>query len=174
MTTRSILRAATIVACSALAGAAWAGPQAGDRTFSLSGTGSSDDSFDATVLGASGELGWFVNDRLEAGVRQNLNILSFDEADDAWSGSTRAFADYHFGDGALRPYLGANIGGIYGEDVNDTLAAGPEAGMKYYVKESTFIEVQAEYQFLFDDTDEIDERFDDGAFIYTLGVGFNF
>ena len=35
---------------------------------------------------------------------------------------------FKFGDGALRPYLGANIGGIYGEDVNDTLAAGPEAG----------------------------------------------
>ena len=52
MTTRSILRAATFVACGALAGAAWAGPQAGERTFSLSGTGSSDDSFDSTVLGA--------------------------------------------------------------------------------------------------------------------------
>jgi len=156
------------------AGTAWAGPETGDRTFSLSGTGSSDDDFDATVLGASGELGWFVNERLEAGVRQNLSILSIDGGDDAWSGGTRVFADYHFLDGAFRPYVGANFGGIYGEDVNETFAAGPEAGMKYYVKEKTFIEVQAEYQFLFDDADDIDDRFDDGAFVYTLGVGFNF
>jgi hypothetical protein len=43
-----------------------------------------------------------------------------------------------------------------------------------HVKDKTFIELQVEYQFLFDDADQIDDRFDDGAFFYTLGIGYNF
>lgn len=168
---RSVIAVGTL---SILAGAAWAGPQAGERTFTLSGTGTSDNDFDANLFGASGELGWFLNDNLEAGVRQSLNVANFDEADDAWSGSTRAFADYHFGTDAFRPFVGANLGGIYGDGVEETFAAGPEVGMKYYVKDSTFVELAAEYQFLFDDAGDVDDNFDDGAFQYTLGVGFNF
>ena len=151
-----------------------AGPEAGDRTFSLSGTGSSDEEFDRSVIGVSGELGWFVTDRVEAGLRQNVGVVAIDDGDDAWSGGTRGFVDLHFGAGAFQPYLGVNLGGLYGENVNDTFAAGPEAGAKFYVKDKTFIEAQAEYQFLFDDADEIDDRFDDGAWVYTLGVGYHF
>jgi len=36
------------------------------------------------------------------------------------------------------------------------------------------VALQVEYDLLFNDTTDIDNRFDDGAFFYTLGVGFNF
>ena len=169
------LKPAIITGALALfAGNAWAGPDAGDKTFTLSGTGTSDTNFDTNLFGASGELGWFLSDSLEAGVRQSVNVAALDDADDAWSGGTRAFADYHFGSSNFRPFVGANLGGAYGEGVAETFAAGPEVGMKYYVKDKTFIELAMEYQFLFKDADDVDDNFDDGAFQYTLGVGFNF
>lgn len=152
----------------------YAGPEAGDRSFILSGNGTSDDSFDNNSFGVSGSMGWFTSDNLELGIRQSINGALIDDGDDNWAGSTRGFADYHFGNGTVVPFVGANIGGIYGENVSDTGTAGLEAGMKFYVKEKTFISLMGEYQFLFEDADDIDSQFDDGAFFYNLGVGFNF
>jgi hypothetical protein len=156
------------------AGSALAAQQAGDKAFTIAGTGNSDKDFDSNSFGSTAELGWFMSDSLELGLRQGVNVLALDDQDDAWSGATRGFADWNFGQGSIVPYLGANIGGIYGEDVHDTGAAGLEGGLKFYVKDKTYIGLHVEYQFLFDDTDDIDNRFDDGAYFYSLGVGFNF
>ncbi|MEQ8859178.1 MAG: hypothetical protein RIC56_11050 [Pseudomonadales bacterium] len=166
-----IVAAATLLAVSV---PALAGPEAGERTFTIAGTGGSDQDFNNNTFGFSGQLGWFLSAQTEVGVRQSAAFVAIDGGDDSWAGSTRGFADYHFGSGEVLPYIGANLGGVYGEDVNETLSAGLEAGLKWYVKEKTFIALQAEYQFLFDDADEFDNRFGDGAVFYTLGVGFNF
>ena len=119
-------------------------------------------------------MGWFLTNEFELGIRQSVNVLALENADDRWSGATRGFADYHFGQGSVVPYLGANLGSVYGEDVHDTGAAGLEGGLKFYVKDKTFIALQVEYDWLFDNSDDIDNQFDDGAYFYTLGVGFNF
>jgi hypothetical protein len=156
------------------ASSVWAAQAAGDKSFTLSGTGASDKDFDTTTFGTTGELGWFLSDELELGIRQSVNVLALDNADDRWAGASRGFADYHFGKGTVVPYLGANIGAIYGEDVHDTGAAGLETGLKFFVKDKTFIALQVEYDFLFDNANQIDNQFDDGAFFYTLGIGFNF
>ena len=152
----------------------WAAQAEGDKAFTLSGTGASDKDFNTNTFGTTAELGWFLSDAFELGLRQSVNVLALDNADDHWSGATRGFADYHFGQGSVVPYLGANVGGIYGEDVKDTGAAGLEGGLKFYVKEKTFIALQVEYDFLFDNSNDIDNQFDDGAYFYTLGIGFNF
>tara|TARA_R110002110_G_scaffold413729_1_gene641612 strand:+ start:103012 stop:103530 length:519 start_codon:yes stop_codon:yes gene_type:complete len=154
--------------------AASAGPVAGDRSFTLSGTGSSDKNFDGNSFGVSGEFGYYATDHLMYGVRQSVNGSAGDEIEDSWNGSTRVFADYHFGDGDFRPYVGANVGGLYGENVKNTGTAGVEAGVKYYVLDKTFINFGAEYAFLFNDGDDIDNSYDDGAFFYNIGVGYNF
>ena len=70
--------------------------------------------------------------------------------------------------------LGAAFGGTYGEGVNSTFTAGPQAGVKYYADRNTFIYAGTEYQFAFEDSDEIDDAFDDGSFYHTIGIGFNF
>lgn len=158
---------------------ALAGPEAGDRALSLTGSGTSDDSFDTNTYSVSGQLGWWTSDNLELGIRQSLAGAVRDDADDSWAGATRGFVDMHFGNlgaggtGAL-PFIGASVGGIYGEGVNDTGTAGLELGAKFYVKDKTFILAMAEYQFLWEDADDIDDQFDDGAFFYTLGIGYNF
>ena len=71
-----------------------------------------------------------------------------------------------------QPFVGANIGYVYGDGVNDTGEAAPEAGVKYFVNSTTFIYGQIEYQFFFDSSDDVDDAFDDGQFVYSLGIGF--
>ncbi|MDZ7782494.1 MAG: outer membrane beta-barrel protein [Halioglobus sp.] len=153
---------------------AQAAPEAGDKSFSLSGTGSSDESLDSNSFGVSGELGYYQSEHLLVGVRQSLNGSVGEDVSDAWNGATRGFVNMHFGQGDARPYVGANIGGLYGDGVNETGTAGVEAGVRWFVRDKTFIGFGAEYAFLFSDGDEVDDNFDDGAFLYTLGVGFNF
>ncbi|MEE4383343.1 MAG: hypothetical protein V2J02_15190 [Pseudomonadales bacterium] len=154
--------------------ASHAAQEAGDRVFTLSGSGSSDNDFDSTSAGVNAQLGWMRTDHLELGLRQNVAGNAIREGQEAWSGSTFGYGAWNFGDGDVVPYLGANLGFLYGENVKDTSAAGLEAGVRFYVKEKTFIAAQLQYEFLFDDADDIDSRFNNGAFFYGLGIGFNF
>lgn len=149
------------------------GPSAGMKEFTLAGTGSNDKEFDQGSWGLAASYGWFASDNLEWVIRQSLNYSDL-PGDNAGFGSTRVGLDYHFNMGKLRPFIGANIGAIYGDAVNNTGIAGPEVGLKYYVKPETFLYVQTEYQFFFDSADEVNDNFDDGAFAHSVGVGFNF
>ncbi|GAB3282887.1 OmpA family protein [Parahaliea aestuarii] len=154
-----------------------AAPQEGDREFSLSGTGTSDKDFDNSNFGISGDIGWYTSPDLSLGIRQSVSYADIEGegvTDDAWNGSTRGYANYHFGSGNARPFLGASLGGIYGDNVKESAFAGLEFGLKYYVLESTYILGRAEYQFFFDSGDSAEDNFDDGAWAYVLGVGFNF
>ncbi|OIN08060.1 hypothetical protein [Oceanisphaera psychrotolerans] len=153
------------------------GPHQGDREFSLSGTGTSSKDFDNSSFGVSADVGWYLSDRTVAGVRQSISYADIegeDISDDFWNGSTRGYIDYHFGSNAARPFVGASLGGIYGDGVKDTGTAGLEAGLKYYVLDSTYILARAEYQFLFDSGSSANDNFDDGAWAYVFGIGFNY
>jgi len=151
------------------------GPVKGDRSFTVSGSGSSDKDFDNTAYGVSGELGYFLTDKWQAGLRQSVNGVDQDNGGNTWAGATRGFIMYNFLDGNYRPYLGANLGYIYGDDdvVDDTGAAGIELGMKLYVLKKTYINFGVEYSWLFDDTKDFDNKSNDGLYLYNIGVGFN-
>ena len=58
------------------------------------------------------------------------------------------------------------------QTVDETLFAGPEAGVKYFVKEDTFIYGLVQYQWFFDDLELAEDNADDGGFLYALGIGF--
>lgn len=154
------------------------GPEKGEQEFSISGTGSSDSDFDSGTFGVSADLGWYMRDNMVAGIRQSANYASIQGADignDYWNGSTRGYVNYQFLDDRARPFIGASLGGIYGDGVEDSGFAGLETGLKYYVLTKTYIQARMEYQFFFDSTSDADNAFqDDGAWAYTLGVGFNF
>lgn len=151
------------------------GPEEGDWEFSLGGGGTNDKDFDTGGFNIDADLGYYLTDNFAVAIRQSARH-SDTGADDSWSASSRLALDYHIPlfDNMLRPFVGVNIGYVYGDMVDDTWAAGPEAGVKWYVKEETFIYGRAEYQFLFDDADDADENFDDGIWLYTVGIGFNF
>lgn len=150
------------------------GPDQGQWELILSGTGTNDKDFDNGSGGVNIELGYYLTEDFEAGVRQTLGVAAVEDGDDTWNASTAAFVGYHFDLGAVRPFIGASLGYLYGEDVDETFVAGPEAGLKWYVKDETFIYGRVSYDFFFEDSDDADDQFDDGRFNYVLGIGFNF
>lgn len=74
--------------------------------------------------------------------------------------------------GRFWPFVGVSLGYVYGDAVEDTWVAGPEAGLRYFVNETTFVVGMVEYEFFFEDSDEAEDAFDDGRFVYTLAMGF--
>ncbi len=151
------------------------GAKAGDSEITLSGTGTSNNDFDAGGFGVTGSYGYYFTPAFEGGVRQSFNWSGAHNSDDSWSGSTRLFADYHsLTTQRFRPFVGLNLGMIYGDNVSTTGTIGPEAGVKYFVNDTTFILAMAEYQWFFNDSDDVSDNFNDGAFQYTVGLGFVF
>lgn len=154
------------------------GPSQGDREFSLAGTGSSDKSFDGGSVGVTGDLGWYFRDNMVAGIRQSANYAKVEGGgvkNDYWNGSTRGYLNYNLMFDRAAPFIGASLGGVYGDGIEETGFAGLETGLKYYVRPKTFILARVEYQFFFDSGSDVDNAFkDDGAFAYTLGLGYHF
>lgn len=154
------------------------GPEQGEREFSISGTGSTDRNFNSGTFGVTGDLGWYVQDHLVAGVRQSINYTNIEDENilnDFWNGSTRGYVNHQFLDERARPFIGASLGALYGDGVKDSAFAGLETGIKYYVLAKTYFLARAEYQFLFSSTSDASDAFqDDGAWAYTVGLGYNF
>ena len=154
------------------------GPKVGDREFSISGAGSSDQKFNSGSFGVSGDIGWYLSDNLVAGIRQSINYASIEGEslkDDFWNGSTRAYVNYQFLTDRARPFIGASLGGLYGDGVQDSSFAGLETGFKYYVQTKAYFLARVEYQFLFESSSEASDAFkDDGVWAYTVGLGYNF
>jgi len=136
---------------------------------------------DLNGFNASGNvsIGYFLTNDLELSVRQTLaytDVGTSGGGGSSWDGSTRLALDWHFtmGDrGQVRPFIGANIGYVYGDSVSDTWEAAPEAGVKVMVGSNAFIFIMVEYQFFFN-SDSNSEVFSNGQFLYSAGVGFRF
>jgi hypothetical protein len=141
--------------------------EAGDREFTLAGSGSSTEDFDTTTFGATASLGWFATKGFEWGARQTANIADT-EVTTSFNGATRLFLDYHLDYALWQPFIGASLGVQYGSGVRDAFFIGPEIGAKYYVMPKTFVLGQVAYQF------QVDQDIDEGSTFYTLGIGFNF
>lgn len=142
----------------------------GDRTFALSGSGSSDKDFDAGNAAFEAELGWFVSDHVVLQLRQGVGFADVG-GEDAWNGSTRLGFDYVLSAGAVNPFLGVGIGYLYGDGVEEQFVAGPDAGVRVFVNETTFVNLGIEYQFLFEEADDARDSYDDGRFVYVVGMG---
>ncbi|MES2692109.1 MAG: hypothetical protein V4773_01465, partial [Verrucomicrobiota bacterium] len=131
--------------------------------------------FDNTLGGINFSYGQYLTNTLMWALRQSVNYSNPDVGGTQWNGSTKLAFDQHFGGtSALKPFVGANIGGVYGDSVRDTWSAGLEGGVKYYVQPRTFIYAMAEYGWFFRHARSLDDRFKDGQVTWGLGVGFNF
>lgn len=171
-----MLRKSWLVGLAALAlflvpSAAQAQFQQGDWELTLAGTGASDNEFVTNNFSVNGSLGYFFSDQIEVGLRQGITAIDVPGSSDDYAGSTRVFADFHIDLDRWQPFIGAQLGYIYGDNTSDTWVAGPEAGVKYFINSTTFVVGAVEYQFFFDDSDAASDNFDDGQFIYSLGLG---
>jgi Outer membrane protein beta-barrel domain len=136
----------------------------------LGGTGANDNDFENGIASVNGQLGYYFDDRMQVNVRQQLGYADTGN-DNSWTGFTAVGFDYHFDmgqDQRVIPFVGVAIGYRYGDQTNDSVTASPEAGLKWYVNETTFIYGQVAYDFL------LKESFGDGSFSYGLGIGFRF
>lgn len=149
------------------------GPVAGNWEFTIGGSGGSNNDIDNSAGGFNLSLGYYLADSLSLSVRQSANY-SNGSGDAEYDGSTFVALDQHFGSSALRPFVGVAFGGFYGDNTNDTFGAGLETGLKFYVKPQTFVYALVSYVWTFDDSDTVTDNFDDGAFLWSVGVGFNF
>lgn len=148
------------------------GFDAGNWELTLSGSGQNDRDFNSTSFGVDASLGYFFTDNIEVAVRQNVTYTDVGTGNgSAWNGATDLAADWHFDLGRWQPFIGANIGYAYGDSTNDTWEAGPEAGVKYFITQSTFVQLLAEYEFFFKSGDAGSDSLSDGAFFYSLGLG---
>jgi len=146
----------------------------GDKEVTVSGSAANGPDFNGVIGSINGSLGYFMTDNLELSLRQSVTYSDFGAGGSSLNGSTRVALDFHFDLEALQPFVGGNFGYVYGDAVNDTFEAAPEAGVKWFVNSTTFIFAMAEYQFFFDSADNADNAFQDGQFVYTLGIGFRF
>lgn len=146
--------------------------QQGHWELTLGGNGSSDESFDGTIFSASGSIGHFLTDNFELLFRQDIKYSEVSGSDDLWNGGTRVGMDYHFNIEAFYPFVGVSVGYLYGDTVEEQFVAGPQVGVKFFANSTTFILGVVEYEFLFDETNKADDNFDDGRFVYNIGIGF--
>ena len=141
----------------------------GDWELTLSGQAANSVDFDGVTIAAAGSLGYFLTKEIEVSLRQSVGYTDVNVSS-AWNGNTSLAADYHFDLGQWQPFLGGSFGYIYGEGANsDTWEAAPEGGVKYFVNSTTFIQLLVQYQFFFNDNGN---DFEDGQFVYSLGIGF--
>jgi hypothetical protein len=144
----------------------------GTWELTLSGQGQSNQDVNAGTAGLGASVGYFVLDQLELLGRQTVSYSDFNAGTSVLASSAVA-VDYHFDLDRFQPFIGAAVGYNYGDsDVDETFFGGPEAGLKYFVKDDTFIYGLVQYQFFFESTDDIDNNFDDGSFVYGVGIGF--
>ena len=148
---------------------------AGEGEFTIGGSGAVNTDFDDSFGGLNFSFGKYTSETLLWALRQTINYANPDSGGTSWNGSTRLALDWHLkAHGKMRPFVGVNIGGVYGDNVRDTWAAGLEGGAKFYVLPRTFIFGLVEYGWFFRQGNDIDDTFDDGQFNYSVGVGFNF
>jgi hypothetical protein len=136
---------------------------------------SDDNDLNSASIGLSCSL----TDSQDIGLRQDISVDDSGDTDGRWEGATRGHYDFHyngvdFGSGKLRPFVGANAGYTYGRHINNALIAGPETGVTIHVQPTTLIRIQAEYQALYHESYQIDEAFNDGSLMYSLGLDFRF
>lgn len=150
-------------------------PQTGNSELQLNASlfapqGSSDLS---TSVAAS--YGMFLSDELEVGVRQGYSGLFPSKQSSFWLASTTPFVDYHFRglfeDDKVLPYVGAFLGAVWNDrDVTGTL--GPNAGVKMFVNNSTFVNFNYRYEWFFDKFKNATSDRTDGNHIGQVGIGF--
>lgn len=142
----------------------------GNWTLTLNGNGTADRDFRGnqnTAFSANASVGYFLSREAEVEIRQGL---IWSDGGSSWIGDTRGAFDWHFDFDRLWPYVGVNAGYLYhSEGVGgDHWEGGPEAGLKYFLNSTTFIDANIAYEF------DLQERISQGVWAYGVGLGVKF
>ncbi len=169
-----VAAAALLIPAASVSAEDFPGLDQGTWELTLSGSGASNQDVNAGNAALQGSIGYYLLDQLEIQGRQTVSYNDSDTGGTNVTASSAVALDYHFDLDRFQPFIGVGVGYAYGKDANDTGFAGPEAGLKYFVKNDVFLYGLVQYQFFFDSADEADNNFDDGSFLYGVGIGFTF
>ena len=152
------------------------GPHAGSSEFTIGGNGSTNTRFNNSIGGITASYGYFFDNAWEGVIHQSVSYSNPQgSGGNTWTGETLGALDFNFiTSGPIRPFVGPNLGWLYGNHGRDTAAAGGEAGAKFYVMPRTFIYAMANYDWLFRHDKAIFARSNTGVWDWSVGVGFNF
>lgn len=144
----------------------------------LSGGGTNDEEFNVGNGSLDASVGYYFTEVLELVGRQSVGY-SEDELpapdDEIWAFKSTIGLNLHIPLGNVAPYVGGNVGWLYGDNPPDeTMTAGPEAGVKIYLQRAAFLQAGAAWQFFFDEQDTLDDAFEEGQIFYTVGFGLRF
>jgi len=175
------LRLPLLTACAALllgalaAKPALAGPASNDNELLLAAGFFHGQGSDLSNLNVDLSFGRFLNNPAwQIGLLQTLNWTIIDDAEDPWAATTAPFVRYHFlgsGESRVVPFLGAFLGAVWNDD-DITGALGPEAGLKFFVTDQTFIQTRYRYEWFFDDFEQVGDESDDGNHVISVGIGY--
>jgi hypothetical protein len=147
---------------------------AGTWELTLTGSGASNRDVNSGNFAANVSVGYFLLDGLEILGRQSVGYSDPEIGSTLWNFSSSLALDYHFDLDRFQPFIGAAVGYNYGSGTTDTGIVGPEGGVKYFVNDSTFLYGLVQYQFFFRNGPDLGNNFDDGSFLYAIGIGFTF
>ena len=127
---------------------------------------------DSGSLNADLSYGYYLTPGWQLGIRQALNYNFIDDSRDFWLASTTPFVNYNFRvTDIIVPYLGGFIGLVW-NDRDATGTIGPQAGVKFFVHDSTFLNLGYRYEFFFSRIDAIDNNASHGNHVFNVGIGF--
>lgn len=149
-------------------------PGPGNLEVQLGAAGGNDEDFETGGGNLNASVGYYFGDVVELIVRQSLGISDSGPGPDTWNGMSRVGLDFNAQLDPVILYAGGLFGRIYGDTVADSWTAGPEIGLKWYIKDEAFLNVGAEYQFFFDEDDRVGDAFENGSFVYVIGFGLLF
>lgn len=130
--------------------------------------------FEDSTGGTTFEPGYHYTDSLAGLVRQSISYAQPSTTANAWTGWTRVALHQRFSDGVLQPFVGVNAGRLFADTVRDSWTAGLESGAKFYMRPQTYLRATVEYGWLWDKSEELDDRFKEGLWTWSVSVGFSF
>jgi hypothetical protein len=132
-----------------------------------------DDDTESDLGGAELSLNHYLTPNVLLSLDQ-AGFYAFNSVNDGWGGRTAVGIDLQGNWGRMRPYIGLNVGGVYGRGVQDGFIAGPELGLKVDVAENTFLYGRVAYDYQFRNNWEDWDDFDRGLLMGGAGIGFRF
>ena len=147
-------------------------PQAGTNELQVSGGFFHTEDSDSGNLNTDLSYGVYLSPGWQVGFRQALNYNFIDDASDVWIATSAPFLNYHLRiTDIIYPYLGAFIGAAWNDDdITGTL--GPQAGVKFFVHEQTFLNLGYRYEWFWNSIRSIDNNKNNGNHVFNIGVGF--
>jgi len=149
----------------------WGGPVDGDNDIEIAGGFFHAQGSDSGAFSADLKYGYFLTPGWELGLRQGLNYNFIDDRRDFWTATTTPFVHYNFNFGRFVPYLGGSIGVVY-NDQKATGVAGPNAGLKLFFDEQTYLSLGYRYEFYFSRFRDINNNTNQGNHVGNIGIGF--